>query len=162
MKVKSSQQCQSAQHDLQTNQAYFHLFIKFCILPAGNNHIGFWVSVVLSCPRQLLDAHFKLFFKVHLSLVLFLFALLLVALLLVALLLFTLLLVYLDVLQICLLFDLVLVALLLQLALRVDGKAGKRLRRKKSPILNLWKTAAGATAVEGRAVAAAVEEHLRT
>ena len=102
----------------------------------------------LSRPHlQLLDAHLKLCFKVNLSLVLFLLALLLV---------------YLDVLQICLLFDLVLVALLLQLALRVDGKAGKRLRRKKSSILNLWKTAAGAAAVEGRAVAAAVEEHLRT
>ena len=117
-------------------------------MPAGNNHISFWVSVVLICPQQLLDAHLKFFFKVNLSLVLFLLVLLLV---------------YLDVLQICLLLDLVLVVpLLLQLALRVDDKAGKRLRRKKSPILNLWKAAAGATAVERRAVAAAVEEHLRT
>ena len=100
----------------------------------------------LSRPHlQLLDAHLKLCFKVNLSLVLFLLALLLV---------------YLDVLQICLLLDLV--PLLLQLALRVDDKAGERLRRKKSSILNMWKTAAGATAVERRAVAAAVEEHLRT
>ena len=127
-------------------------------MPAGNNHFGFWVSVVLLCPQQLLDAHLKLFFKVNLSLVLFLLALLLVALLLVALLL-----VYLDVLQIGLLFDLVLLLpLLLQLALKVDDKAGERLRRKKSPKLNLWKAAAGAAAVERRAVAAAVEEHLRT
>ena len=95
----------------------------------------------------MLDAHLKLFFKVNQSLVLFLLALLLV---------------YLDLLQICLLLDLLLFPLLLQLALRVEHKAGKRLRRKKSPILNCWKTAAGAAAVEGRAVAAAVEEHLRT
>ena len=116
-------------------------------MPAGNNHIGFWVSVILICPQQLLVARLKLFFKVNLSLVLLLLALLLV---------------YLDVLQICLLLDLVLVPLFLQFAFRVDDKAGKRLRRKKSPILNLWKTAAGAAAVERRAVAAAVEEHLRT